>query len=157
MEVERFWSLMKRMNIRCPYCGAQATLRPASVIYGSRAIHPDSQFYICSRWPACDSYVRAHKGSRRPMGELANGDLRHKRIEAHQALEQLQRHWKTNRRYMYQWLAFCLGTDAAHTHIAQFREYRCEQTIRLCQQARKNLPFPPPIPQENLYEKYSKT
>ena len=148
---------MKRTNIRCPYCGAQATLRPASVIYGSRAIHPDSRFYICSRWPACDSYVRAHKGSRRPMGELANGDLRQKRIEAHQALEQLQHHWKTSRKYMYLWLGYSLGIDAAHAHIAQFGEYRCEQTILLCQQAKKNLPFPPPIPREYLYEPYSKT
>ena len=32
---------MKKATIHCPYCGAKATLRPASVVYGDRA-KPDS-------------------------------------------------------------------------------------------------------------------
>ena len=49
---------MKRKHqIRCPYCGAYATCRPASVVYGKSGTTKNSYLYICSRWPACDSYV----------------------------------------------------------------------------------------------------
>ena len=82
------------------------------------------------------------------MGELANGDLRHKRIEAHRAMEQLQRHWKVDTSYMYHWLAFMLSTDSAHAHIAKCREYHCEQIIQFCNQALQNCPLPPPLLQE---------
>lgn len=34
---------MKRINIKCPYCGAQALLRPASVVH-ERAV-PGEEVY----------------------------------------------------------------------------------------------------------------
>lgn len=61
---------MKRVNIKCPYCGSRAYLRPASVVYGQKASASDAPLYVCARFPACDSYVAAHKSSRRPMGTL---------------------------------------------------------------------------------------
>ena len=62
---------MKRVNIKCPYCGARAFLRPASVVYGERAA-PGSKLYVCGNYPACDSYVAAHRTSQLPMGTLAD-------------------------------------------------------------------------------------
>ena len=41
---------MKKTTIRCPYCGARATLRPSSVVYGERA-KPGGYLYICDRYP----------------------------------------------------------------------------------------------------------
>ena len=39
---------MKRVNLKCPYCGSQALLRPASVIYGKRAAEPLSGLrFLC--------------------------------------------------------------------------------------------------------------
>lgn len=80
---------MKQVNIKCPYCGAQALLRPASVLFGEKAIDPTAPYYVCSRYPACDSYVAAHRHSNLPMGTLADGSLRRKRIDAHAAFKQL--------------------------------------------------------------------
>lgn len=57
---------MKRMNIKCPYCGSQALLRPASVVYGSKAADPAAPYYVCARFPGCDSYVAAHRDTRSP-------------------------------------------------------------------------------------------
>ena len=34
---------MKRVNIKCKYCGSQAFLRPASVVYGDRADDPNAK------------------------------------------------------------------------------------------------------------------
>ena len=80
---------MKRVKIKCPYCGSQALLRPASVVYGPKASDPAATYFICARFPACDSYVAAHRDTRLPMGTLANSELRRKRIEAHRAFGHL--------------------------------------------------------------------
>lgn len=91
--------MMKQKQIKCPYCHANASLRPASVVYGLNRRSQGKFLYLCDRWPACDAYVSAHDRTHRPMGTLANGDLRHKRILAHRALEQLQqsRHMENGR------------------------------------------------------------
>ena len=82
--------MKKKTTIRCPYCGAKATLHPASYVYGD-ATKTENMLYVCDRYPTCDSYVGAHKKSKLPMGTLANGDLRNKRIQAHKAFRKTKR------------------------------------------------------------------
>ena len=67
-------------RLYCPYCGRQAVLRPATYVYGERNLDPENYLYVCGGYPACDSYIGVHKKSLRPMGTLADGNLRHKRI-----------------------------------------------------------------------------
>ena len=121
---------MKQIKIKCPYCHAKATLRPASVVYGPNKRAQGKYLYICDRWPACDAYVSVHPGTKTPMGSLANAALRKKRILAHQAFDQIWKRRIMSRKQAYYWLSDKLGTDPAHTHIAQFGDYRCEQVIR---------------------------
>ena len=78
---------MKRIIIKCPYCGSQAFLRPASVVHKHTA--PGEEVYVCARFPACDAYVSAHRDSHLPMGTLADKLLRQKRRQAHIALTRL--------------------------------------------------------------------
>lgn len=59
---------MKRINITCPVCGSKAYLRPASVVYGDKALDPAAKYYVCGRYPACDCYVAAHRKTLLPMG-----------------------------------------------------------------------------------------
>ena len=92
---------MKKKQIHCPYCGAKASLRPASAVYGTATKVPDSYLYVCDRYPRCDSYVGAHKRTKEPMGTLANGDLRNKRIQAHKAFDWM---WKSG--LMTKWQAY---------------------------------------------------
>ena len=49
---------MKRINIKCPYCGSQAFLRPASVVH-EHAV-PGEEVYVCARFPACDAVSYTH-------------------------------------------------------------------------------------------------
>lgn len=123
---------MKRVNLRCPYCGSRALLRPASVIYGKRTTDPAAPYYVCARYPACDSYVAAHKSSRLPMGTLANAELRHKRIQAHAAFNRLWESGLMNKRQAYLWLQAKLGLPEQEAHIGKFSMFRCEQVIQLC-------------------------
>ena len=141
---------MKQTRIHCPYCGSLATLRPASVIHGLSDISAGTYLYVCRRWPACDAYVSAHDRTHRPMGTLANGDLRHtkqplgtlangdlrhKRILAHHALHSVQTQLGMNRDQSYRWLQTQMGLPGDQVHIAKCGDYRCEQIIRICENA----------------------
>ena len=47
-------------KLRCPYCGSSVIYRSADGIYRDNPKH--TMLYVCSRYPACDSYVRVHAG-----------------------------------------------------------------------------------------------
>ena len=124
--------ILKKYNLKCPYCGTPAICRPASSVYGANTIDRGSYLYVCSRWPACDSYVSAHKKDRKPMGTMANRSLRHKRILAHQALKRLQKDRHMDKWAAYIWLQAKLGLDESQAHIGMFSEQMCEKVIALC-------------------------
>ena len=123
---------MKRFSIKCPYCGAQAFLRPAQAVYGDATKSKGRFLYVCARWPFCDAYVGAHQRDLRPMGTLANGDLRHKRILAHRAFDPLWKSGRMKKWQAYAWLQAALGLNEEQAHIAKFSEYMCDQVIALC-------------------------
>lgn len=123
---------MKRVHIKCPYCGSRALLRPASVVYGEKAADPAAPYYVCARYPACDSYVAAHKNTRLPMGTLANAELRRKRIQSHATLDRLWESGLMSKKQAYLWLQVELGLPEQEAHIGRFSTFRCEQVIQLC-------------------------
>ena len=122
-------------KLYCPYCGGLAVLRPAEYVYGERNLNPDNYLYVCSGYPSCDSYIGVHKKSMRPMGTLANGDLRHKRILAHRALEHLQQSRHMEKWEVYIWLQAKLGLNDQQAHIGMFSDGMCDEVIRLCYKA----------------------
>lgn len=128
---------MKRSVIRCPYCGAQAVLRPSAFVYGDQS-RPGEHLYVCQRYPSCDSYVGAHKKSLLPMGTLANGNLRNKRIRTHQSFDRLWRYGIMEKWQAYRWMQAKFGLSSEQAHIAKFSEYMCDQLILICDQAIAN-------------------
>lgn len=129
---------MKNYQIRCPYCGAAAAMRPAGDIYGYSPQSKGKHLYVCTNWPVCDSYVAAHKDDLRPMGTMANGELRHKRILAHKALDSYQKATHMNKWAGYVWLQVKLGMEPDKAHIAMFSEEECDRVIDLCRNAVKS-------------------
>ena len=123
---------MKRPNIKCPYCGSQAFLRHASALGKSGPTYNGKQFYVCARYPRCNSYVAAHEHSRLPMGTLASPRLRRLRHETHLAFDRLWQEGYMSIDEAYRWLQTQLSIPKTEAHIAMFSEYRCEQVIRLC-------------------------
>ncbi len=123
----------QQVILRCPYCGRDARIRPASYVYGRDTIDPESFLYVCDGYPdTCDAYVGAHKESRLPKGTLANGRLRHKRILAHRALDALWKGGYLTRHSAYIWLQTKLCLREQDMHIAKFSDYYCDQTIQEC-------------------------
>lgn len=128
---------MKKYDVTCPYCGAKAVLRPANTIYGKNRKSNGEHMYVCKNFPACDAYVTAHHASKKPMGSLANGDLRHKRKIAHIELNKFQHSSGMTKWAVYVWLATKMGLSSEETHIGKFSENQCEQAVRLCRQGVK--------------------
>lgn len=118
---------MKRQTIRCPYCGSTAILRDASYVYGDKS--RGGQLYVCSHYPACDSYVGVHPGTVTPKGTLADKKLRIKRIEAHRMFDQIWRQDILPRKEAYHWMADKFGLDYRFAHIGYFSDYMCDQLI----------------------------
>jgi len=126
----------KKMNpntprkIRCPYCGAATTIRPAAEIYGDPTC--TKELYVCNNYPKCNTYVGMHAGTRVPFGMMANGDLRNLRIRAHRKFDQIWQSGIMSRDTAYRWLAdiFCVGLGDAH--IGMFGEYKCKRVIEEC-------------------------
>lgn len=123
---------MKHVNITCPYCHAKAYLRPATVVFGAKAPDLTAKYYVCAHYPLCDAYVAAHKKTLRPMGTLANAELRKKRKEAHLALDHLWRGGMMRRSEAYRLLQLHMGLPEEDTHIANFSFLRCEEVISFC-------------------------
>lgn len=125
----------KQTEVFCPYCGRRAVLRPITYVIGEnrRIFDPDQMVYVCSAYPACNAYVAANKKNLRPLGSLADGELRNLRIQAHRALRSLWQNGYLSEKDAYHWLSGKLGLPEKDTHIAKFSHYRCKETIRCCE------------------------
>ena len=114
------------MKIVCHYCGLQAVLKDASVIYRRPGF---GQVYQCPT-ASCDAYVGVHTGTIKPKGSLANGVLRQLRKQVHEVFDPL---WRENsqvdRTEVYEAAAQVLGfkefhigdlrDEAAHSYLAR--------------------------------------
>ena len=76
---------MKGQIVICDYCGTPADFVDSSVVYHG---HSFGMIYLC---PRCGAYVGVHKGSDKPLGRLANSELRNWKKAAHAAFDPL---WK---------------------------------------------------------------
>lgn len=122
----------------CRYCGGVIRLVPAEAIYGEAAakrLELTGEFiYQCQN---CNARVGCHKGTTRPLGNVANETLRLKRIETHQVFDDYWRQRGMTRTAAYRWLSKQLHLSVAQTHIGSFEMDQCQQVINLCQKEEK--------------------
>ncbi len=127
---------MKQPEVKCPYCGQMAILHDASYVYKENAL--DKYLYVCSGYPECDAYVGVHAGSLRPKGSLANGDLRHKRIETHRLFDAIWKNGIFSRKEAYRWMQDTFSLNSSQAHIGQFSDYRCDCLMNECRKVLQN-------------------
>lgn len=118
----------------CRYCGGVIRLVPAENIYGEAAAKRlglvGESIYQCQN---CNARVGCHKGTTRPLGNVANETLRLKRMETHQVFDDYWRRRGMTRTAAYRWLAKHLHLSVEQTHIGSFEMDQCQQVINLCQ------------------------
>jgi hypothetical protein len=135
----------------CPYCGGKAPLDCTTKIYQGRDY---GLAYICENFPVCDAYVGVHKNSGKPLGRLANKELRDWKIKAHAAFDELWQRKLAQRRagkpgksgspggasypkhYArgagYKWLREQLGIESKDCHIGMFDVDMCKRVVEVC-------------------------
>lgn len=117
----------------CPYCNNEAKLVNGDVIYPHR---PD--LFALWFWYCADdnAWVGCHRGTKKPLGRLANAELRQAKCDAHVAFDALWRRTSPaglfDRKGAYQWLADQLGIPRAECHIGMFDVDRCRLVVALC-------------------------
>lgn len=122
------------MNIPtiCRYCGGVVRLVPARVIYGKatkRLGLEKENIYLCQN---CNARVGCHRGTNRPLGNLANEVLRLKRMETHQVFDAFWKSKCMKRTQAYQWLAGQMRLPKSRTHLGGFEMDDCQKVISIC-------------------------
>lgn len=121
----------------CRYCGGVVHLVSAADVYGMAAAKrlgiEQENFYQCQN---CNARVGCHKGTTRPLGNLANEALRMKRKETHQIFDSFWRERGMTRTQGYHWMAKKLRLSEQLAHIGGFEMDRCQRLIDLCEKER---------------------
>lgn len=117
----------------CPYCGKRSEYVDSKAVYYKRSY---GMIYLCR---PCDAYVGVHKGSDKPLGRLANAELRKWKHAAHVAFDPLweRGRFRGRRNSAYHWLARQMGLPPESTHIGMFDVAECKRVIQICQQELK--------------------
>jgi len=118
---------------KCPYCGKKSKLEDSSEVYSKSY----GLIYLCKD---CNAYVGVHKGTKIPLGRLANEVLRRKKRVAHyyfdflwnRKIEKENCSRRKARYAAYKWLAECLEISKNKCHIGMFDEETCEKVVEVC-------------------------
>lgn len=124
---------MAKPVVTCPYCGDKAELTNSKIVYG-RDYGP---IYLCKcveGW----AYVGVNKQNGKPLGRLADRELRELKKQAHKAFDPL---WKPEgaemtRTQAYAWLAKQMELGLDECHIGMFDIESCQRCIQICHEHR---------------------
>lgn len=114
------------INLTCPYCGSPAKLVDSKVIYGGRGF---GLAWVCENFPACDAYVGCHPETDKPLGRLADKELRVWKRDAHTAFDGIWKVGGMRRKHAYAWLAKQLGIQVEDCHIGMFDVQQCKAVV----------------------------
>lgn len=115
------------MKVTCPYCNGSAEYVSSSEVYGGRDY---GKIYLCR---PCQAWVGVHKGTKKPLGRLADAKLRQWKIKAHQAFDPIWKEGHMNRYQAYKWLSIVLGIPRKKCHIGMFDIKTCQKVIEVTQ------------------------
>lgn len=115
----------------CGYCGKETEAIDSKEIYGKH-------YGLARICRPCNAYVGCHDGTDKPLGRVANKELRRWKQEAHRWLDPL---WKAKmargtkkgkaRGAAYRWLADCMGIEAKDCHIGMFTLEQCKLAVKI--------------------------
>ena len=121
-------------TVYCDYCGRRAEYVDSSEVYGRSY----GMIYLCR---PCKAWVGVHKGTDKPLGRLANEELRHWKRTAHAFFDPFWQvgRFKHQRNGAYKWLSEQMGLPREKTHIGMFDVHQCKQVIDICQRERRKI------------------
>ncbi len=108
--------------MKCPYCGSEARWVENKEIYGKNY----GNSFMCYLCKPCDAYVGCHQNTKRPLGSMANAELRNLRKKAHSIIDPYWKDGMYERKEMYGKLSKALGREV---HVAESNEDQCKEII----------------------------
>lgn len=121
--------------MNCPYCHKPAEWVPNEVVYGKR-YGKSWMVWLCRCLPNY-VYVGCHKNTRRPLGTMANSELRGWRRKAHKAFDPIWQDREMKRPDAYAWLAGRM--KVAEAHVGEFDIAQCQRVIQLAGEFFRNM------------------
>ena len=116
------------IRVLCPYCGKRAKRVTGAELYPKHPACANRGFWVC--YP-CDARVGTHLDGR-PLGTLADGELRGLRKRVHDKLDPIwlaHRDKGRARKKAYQRLADALGITVDRCHVGEFDVATCHQAL----------------------------
>lgn len=110
--------------MNCPYCKKTAEWCENKKIYGKNY----GKSYMCYYCKNCDAYVGCHQNTRKPLGTMANKELRKWRIKTHSIIDPLWKSGKLKRHEVYKKLKKILGKEV---HVGESDIDTCKKIINL--------------------------
>lgn len=110
--------------MNCPYCGEQAEWVPNEVIYGRRYGN-SYMMWFCRK---DDAYVGGHNNTKRPLGIMADKELRGWRVKAHAHVDPLWRSKRLKRATLYRRLNDWFGKEV---HIGEADIEMCREIVAI--------------------------
>lgn len=128
---------MNRIVI-CQYCMRPAKFMDSAPLYGGKSY---GMVWACL---PCQAWVGVHKGdpNSKPLGKLANKELRIAKMMAHAAFDPLWKSGRMTRTEAYQHLSSLLGVPKEEAHIGMFNVPQCMQVVKLLQQESEHMQKP---------------
>jgi len=114
----------------CNYCGDFSEKVTGKEIYPHRKDLYCMTFYRCNCQPG-GAYVGCHGTSEKPLGRLANKELRQAKSAAHRAFDPLWRHKLMKRQEAYKWLGKQMNKAGSDCHIGMFDVSECRKVVEL--------------------------
>lgn len=108
----------------CPYCKKEAVWCENKAIYGKNY----GASYMCYLCEPCNAYVGCHNNGKRPLGTMANKELREWRIKAHNHIDPIWKNGEKSRKYVYRQLRHQLGKEI---HIGESGIEMCKKIINV--------------------------
>jgi len=116
-------------DIICPYCEKPAELVTGETVYPHRTDLYWKKFYVCT---PCDARVGCHIKTDKPLGRLANAELRAAKMKAHKLFDPMWRRGGMTRNEAYAWLSKRLEIDPYDCHIGMFGLELCKKVAEVC-------------------------
>lgn len=93
--------------MNCPYCDNLALWCENKEIYGKNY----GKSYMCYLCKDCDAYVGCHNNTRRPLGTMANKELRQERIKVHDHIDKFWKSGEFSRKHVYKATSKHIGKE----------------------------------------------
>ena len=113
--------------LRCPSCGQKLTLVTGKKLHPYTIEAWKKYFWMCCE---CLMWVGCHPNSKKPLGTVADYELRQLRIECHDLIDPLWKSRQIERRELYDKLSKFLQLPIEETHIGLFDKKTCKFLLK---------------------------